>query len=358
MNRFARMLPLLALALGACGEAKKPAEVKLDRPVLVVAAHYLGKSADRTYPGVVRPRVESDLGFRVAGKVASRLVDNGAAVAAGQTLAVLDDSDLKLQREQAAAEIDAAQSALATALAAQKRSADLRKEGFSTKADIEKLQSASDEAQARVQKGQRALALAQNALAYANLKAERAGVVTATFVEPGQVVAAGQAAIRIAYLDQKEVLVAVPEGLVEQVTRGKAQVSLWSVPGRLYPAKLREMSPAANSATRTYAARFSVPGAGDEMQLGMTASLTISDDAPPVARLPLAALFDQGQGPNVFVVDPDSGGLTLKPVEIVGYEAGAVAVRGGVNEGDLVVALGAQKLDPAQKVRVVTALAY
>ena len=354
-----RMLPLaLALALAGCSEAKKPETVKLDRPVLAVTARYQSRIADRTLPGTVRPRIESDLGFRVGGKVARRLADTGAVVAAGQTLALLDDTDLKLQREQASAEIDAARSALATATGAQKRTSDLIKEGFSTKADFEKLQAAKDEAQGRFQKGQRALALAENALAYATLKAERAGVVTATFVEAGQVVPAGQPAVRVAYLDEKEVLVAVPEGLVEAVSRGRAQVSLWSAAGSSYPAKLRELAPAADAATRTYAARFSVPAAGPEMQLGMTASVTISDSAPPVVRLPLAALFDQGRGPHVFVVDPQTHALTLQPVEVAGYEAETVVLRSGVAEGDLVVALGVQKLDVGQKVRIVTALGF
>lgn len=348
----------LALALAACNEPPKPAEVKQDRPVLVVKAHYYAKTADRTFPGVVRPRVESDLGFRIAGKVLRRMVDNGATVEAGQTLAALDDSDLKLQREQAQAELDAAHSSLATAQGAQKRSAELRKEGFSTKADIERLQAVADEAQGRVQKATRALALSENALTYATLKAEKAGVVTSLLMEAGQVVAAGQPAVRVAYLDEKEVLVAVPEGLVEQAKRGNAQVSLWSAPGTRYPASLRELSPAADSATRTYAARFSLPTAGPEVKLGMTASLVLSDQSPLAVRLPLSALFDQGQGPHVFVVDPDTGVLTLKPVGVAGYEANAVVISAGLAEGESVVALGVQKLDPGQKVRVVQSVGY
>ena len=359
MTRAARVLAALplVLALAACNEAKKPEVAKLDRPVLVVTAHYRSKDAGRILPGVVKPRIESDLGFRVPGKVARRLVDNGAAVAAGQTLAMLDDTDFKLQREQAGAEFDAAGSALSTATNALKRTADLRKEGFSTKADLEKLQLAMDEAQGRVNKAQRAVALAENALTYATLTAGTAGVVTAALVEAGQVVAAGQPAMRVAALDEKEVLVAVPEVMVDAVARGEATVSLWSVPGSSYPARLRELSPAADTATRTYAARFSVPGAGTEMQLGMTASVAVSGHSPPVARLPLAALFDQGGGPHVFVVDGD-GALTLKPVEVVGYEADQVVLRGGVDEGDRVVALGVQKLDAGQKVRVVAAQGF
>ena len=205
---------------------------------------------------------------------------------------------------------------------------------------------------------QRALSLAENALAYASLNADRDGVVTAVNIEVGQVVTAGQPAVRVAYLDEKEILVAIPESVVAQVRQGSANASLWAAPTKIYPVTLRELSPAADPATRTYAARYAIPNAGPDVQLGMTATLTLADAAPPAARLPLAAIFDQGKGPNMFVVDAASGMLTLKPIEIAGFESNAVLVRSGIAEGDLVVALGTQKLDPAQKVRVVTSLTY
>src|SRR5690606_27190694 len=198
-----------------------------------------------------------------------------------------------------------------------------------------------------------------NNLSYATLTADTDGVVTATLVEPGQVVAAGQTAIRVARLGEKEAIVAVPETLLARVRQGEATVTLWSDPDRRYAARLRELSPAADPTTRTYLARFSMPDAGEEVAFGMSATLTVrGGTGEKAARLPLSALFNQGSGPALWVVDRETGSVALKPVTVARYDAREVLVTSGVEEGDEVVALGVQKLDPAQKVRVVEALAY
>ena len=186
-----------------------------------------------------------------------------------------------------------------------------------------------------------------------------AGVVTATLIEPGQVVSAGQTAFRVARLAEKEVVVAVPETLLARARTGEARVSVWSAPGKLYEVKLRELAPSADPATRTYLAKFSMSGAGDEVQLGMTAMLILSEPASErVARLPLSALFDQGAGPSVYTADAATGTVTLKPVSVKAYETNDVLISGGVDEGAKVVTLGVQKLNPAEKVRVVSSLSF
>ena len=184
-------------------------------------------------------------------------------------------------------------------------------------------------------------------------------MVTATLIEPGQVVTAGQTAVRLARLAEKEVVVAIPETLLARAKSGEAQVSIWSNPDKRYVARLRELAPSADAATRTYLAKFSVPEAGDEVQLGMTATLTLSDSASDrVARLPLSALFNQGEGPSLYVADAKSGALTLKRVSVKSYERDDVLISDGVEEGENVVALGVQKLDPAQKVKIVSSLSF
>ena len=135
-------------------------------------------------------------------------------------------------------------------------------------------------------------------------------------------------------------------------------MTLWSEPNRKYAAKLREIAPAADPATRTYLAKFSLPEADDKVSLGMTATLTLADPATQrVARLPLSALFNEGGNPSLYVVD-DHGDVTLRPVAVKAYESNDVVISGGVDEGAKVVALGVQKLDPAQKVRVVSSLSF
>jgi len=308
--------------------------------------------------GTVRPRIESDLGFRVAGKVSRRLVEVGTRVESGQPLAVLDEVDLALQAEQAAAELRAATGVLAQATAAEGRAKELRQKGWSTDAQLDQAKAAGDEARARLNRAERSVELTKNSLSYATLIADAGGVVTATLIEPGQVVAAGQSAIRLARLAEKEVVVAIPETLLTRAKSGEAQVSIWSNPDKRYTARLRELAPSADPATRTYLAKFSLPDAGDEVQLGMTATLTLSEPASErVARLPLSALFNQGQGPSLYVAD-EKGALTLRRVSVKSYDRDDVLISDGVEEGANVVALGVQKLDPAQKVKIVSSLSF
>lgn len=360
--RFNKILPafalLPALALGACDQT--PAQqTESQRPVLVAKIHYEARVPDRSFVGTVRPRVESDLAFRVTGKVAKRLVEVGAMVEEGQPLATLDEVDLKLQAEQAEAEQRAATGVLSQVVAAETRTRELRAKGWSTEAQMDQATAAADEARARLNRAERSVELSRNSLSYATLLADARGVVTATSIEPGQVIASGQAAVRIARGAEKEVVVAVPETLVARVKGGDAKVVLWSDPGKQYVATLREMSPSADPATRTYQAKFSMPGAGDDVQLGMTATLTVSEPAGErVARVPLSALFSQGQGPSLYVVDEKTGAVALKRVTVKAYESQDVLISGGVEDGEQVVALGVQKLDPARKVRVISSLSF
>jgi RND family efflux transporter MFP subunit len=358
-SRFIKAMGVLgSLALAACDPmtAQPLAPV---RPVLVTPVHYEAQVSDRSFVGTVRPRIESDLGFRVAGKVSKRLVEVGTRVEAGQPLATLDEVDLGLQAEQAAAELRAATGVLAQASAAETRARELRQKGWSTDAQLDQAKAAADEARARLHRAERSVELTKNSLSYATLVADAAGVVTATLIEPGQVVTAGQTAIRLARLAEKEVVVAIPETLLTRAKSGEAQVSIWSNPDKRNVAKLRELAPSADAATRTYLAKFSMPEAGDEVQLGMTATLTLSEPASErVARLPLSALFNQGEGPSLYIADAKSGALTLRRVSVKSFERDNVLVSDGVEEGANVVALGVQKLDPAQKVKIVSSLSF
>ncbi|MFZ5739939.1 MAG: efflux RND transporter periplasmic adaptor subunit [Pseudomonadota bacterium] len=351
---------LLAVALvGLAGCDGKDAKHELSkRPVLVTAVHYVPQAPERSFVGTIKPRTETDLGFRVGGKVAKRLVDVGQSVEAGQKLAVLDQTDLKLQAEQAEAEHSAAKGVLAQAIASENRAKDLRAKGWATDAQMDQAQAAADEARSRFARAERSVELTRNALSYATLEADGPGVVAAVMVEPGQVVAAGQAAFRLARIGEKEAVVAIPETLITRATKGLADVTLWSEPGRHYAAKLREVAPLADPATRTFLAKFSLPDADDRVVLGMTATLTLTDpDKIRIARVPLSALFNQGSQPSLYVVD-STGEVKLKPVAVKAFESEDVLIAGGVDEGEQVVTLGVQKLDPAEKVRVVSALTF
>jgi RND family efflux transporter MFP subunit len=352
------LLALVSLVLVGCNSNAQE-EAKPERPVLTIKVNYEPQTPDRNFVGTIRPRIESDVGFRVAGKVARRLVEVGQMVEPGQPLALLDEADLKLQAEQSEAELRAASGVLAQATAAERRANELRTKGWGTDVQVDQTRAAADEARGRVARAERSVELTKNNLSYATLTADARAIVTQTAVEPGQVVAAGQGVVRLARIAEKEVVVAVPETLVARAQGGHARVALWSDPDKTYVAKLRELAPAADPATRTYLAKFSIADASKEIKLGMTATLTLEEAATErVARLPLSAILNQGTGPSVFVADEKSGRIELRPVTVKAYETRDAIITGGVDEGENVVALGVHKLDPAQKVRVVSSLSF
>jgi RND family efflux transporter MFP subunit len=341
------LLPLLA----ACGDQATSATAKAERLVQVQRVAFQSEDASREYVGVVRARYETDLGFRVAGKITARIVNVGDRVRAGDVIARLDPQDLTLQVESAQAELSAATSNLAQAAADELRFANLRSRGYAAVADYERKKAAKDEAEGRLERGQRTLDLARNQLAYTELRANADGVITATLAETGQVVAIGQAVARLAHRGEMEAAVALPETWLAEARGAQANVRLWSGPERRFTARLRELSPQADAMTRTYAARFTIENPDEAVVLGMTATLTLSHatDAS-VAKLPLAAVLNRGTGPSVYVVGT-SGGLELRPVTIASFTEDAALVTSGLQAGDRVVTLGVQKLDAGQKVR-------
>lgn len=348
---------LLGGALAACNDTRQAQREAPPRPVLVAEAHYAPRERSEALSGVVKARIESDLGFRVGGRIEKRLVDAGAIVHKGDALATLDATDLRLQSEQAEADLAAARSALAQSEAEEKRVTALNRQGWAAGTDFDRITSLANQARAGVLKAERAVSLAHNALDYTTLAADADGVVSATLAEPGQVVAAGAPVVRLAHTDAKEAAVAVPETLIDKARKAKAQVEFWALKGLALPATLRELAPNADPATRTYAARFALPDAPEAARLGMSVTVTLSDDAAPVARLPLGALFETASGPSVWTVDRASGALSTAPITLAGTDADYAYVLSGVPEGASVVALGVHKLDAGQKVRIVQNLA-
>jgi len=333
-------LLVAALGLSGCGKRQEENQAAQDdRPVLVTQPRVAAQSQGRDFAATIRPRVESDLGFRVAGKVVKRFVQAGQKVKVGDPLAALDENDFRLQREQAEAELAAAKMVVAQAQGDEKRALALRKNGWTTDATL--------------QRAERSVDLSRNAVDYATLRADGDGVVTQTLIEPGQVVAAGQTAIRVARDGELEALVALPEDFVSVAHDGEATLTLWSNKSKSYRARLRELSPSADSATRTFAARFSILNPDSALAIGMSATLAIaSPGAERLFAVPLSALFNQGKGPSLWKVDAD-GTLQLIPVKVARYESDSALVSGGMKEGDMIVVLGAHTLEAGRKVRTI-----
>jgi RND family efflux transporter MFP subunit len=343
----------LAPALAACNDAATSATATAIRPVQVQRVVFAPADENREFAGVVRARYETDLGFRVAGKMVARLVNVGDRVRAGDVVARLDPRDLQLQVESADAELTAATSSLAQAAADELRYQNLRTRGYAAVADYERKKAAKDEAEGRVERAHRALDLAHNQLAYTDLKADVDGVITATLAEAGQVVALGQAVARLAHRGEMEAVVALPETRLAEARQSDASVRLWSDPNRRFSARLRELSPQADATTRTYAARFTIENPDDAVALGMTATVVLSRPTDTmVAKVPLAAILNRGAGPTVYRVD-DTGVLERRPVTMSSFNEVAALITSGLEDGDEIVTLGVQMLQAGQKVRAV-----
>ena len=353
MRRQALTALAAFLLLAGCEANTAPAPITVERPVRVQRVSFENADAKREFVGVVRARYETDLGFRVAGKIVTRIVNVGDRVQVGDVVARLDPEDLKLQVQSAEAELAAATSNLAQASADFARYSTLKTNGWASLADFDRKKAAGDEAQGRLDRARRSLDLARNQLGYAELKADADGVITATLAEPGQVVAIGQPVARLAHRGEKEAVVALPESWLAETRKSKATVRLWADRDRSFDAHLRELSPQADPATRTYAARFTIDKADDAIAFGMTATVTLSQAADAkVARLPLSAILNRGTGPSVYAVDA-SGALALKPVTVASFTEDAALVSSGVGDGDRIVTLGVQKLEAGLKVRTV-----
>lgn len=329
---------LAVLAVAACSKPEPPAQPL--RTVRVMKVDGAAASGSLTFPGEVRARYESRLGFRLGGKIVERRVDVGAAVKRGQVLARLDAQDASLNAAQAEA-------ARALAEAEAKRYRDLRAKNFVSQAVLDAKETALKTAAAQA-------GVARNQAGYTTLVADRDGVVTAVEAEAGQVVAAGQTVLRVAEGNEKEIVIAVPEGDVEKVRGAEGfAVALNSLPGRSWAGRLRELSPSADPATRTFAARIGVPEADESVRLGMSARVEAKVSRGDTAlRLPLSAFFTRNDQANVWVVDPATQTVTLTKVETDGVAGNEMRVKAGLQPGMLVVTAGASLLEPGQKVRL------
>lgn len=323
------------------------------RPAKVMEIAYQRRNQSLVLAGTVVPRIESTLGFRVAGKIVARTVDVGTVVKAGDLIAQLDPADFRLAVDNARAALASADADYTRAKADHERYLNLRGSAAFTPQTLEQRQSLSSTALARVDQAKSQLASAENNLAYTDLRSDAAGVVTAVQAEVGQVVTPGLGVVRVARTDALEILVGVPEHRLKAVREASAAgFELWSDPGRKHAAKLRELSPSADPTTRTYPARFSVIDPPEFIGLGMTASLSFDrPDATPVAEVPLAAIFQRGTQPAVWVVDRDSGTVELRPVTIARWRDDTAAITSGVKDGEIIATAGVHKLEAGQKVK-------
>lgn len=359
LTRFCRVATLagvfVSLGLLASGCSKKIEPTEDIRPVRVMVLAPANAQSFVEFAGEIQPRYESRLGFRVGGKVVARHVEIGSSVRRGQVLMQLDPKDLQLAQAQANASVSAAGSNLALAKAELDRYRELRLKNFVSQALLDSKEAAFKAAAATHEQASAGLKVQANQSSYSTLVADVNGVVTALEAEAGQVVSAGMPVVRIAQTGEKEVRISIPEDQVDALRRvTNIRVKTWANQDTQLDGRLREISPMADPATRTYTAKISVPNAGPEVRLGMTATVSfISHSAQAAIHLPLTALFSDKNQTSVWVVE--NGVVKLTPVQVAGASGNEILIASGVSPGQTVVTAGINLLRPGQKVKILGA---
>ena len=341
----------VALMAGGCS---KPAvkDPRLQSPRVEVFKAEAAGSTRRTFTGIVEARVQGDLGFRVGGKILERSVDVGQRVQKGQPLMRLDPEDLSLSAAAQLANVEAARAKHTQAKADETRSAMLVKSGVISRREYDQDRAALDSAKALLEAMEAQARVSEHSSDYAVLLADADGVIVRTLSEPGQVVAAGQTVVQLAHDGPREALINLPEGVRPDLGT-TASARLYGQ-DQMYQARLRQLSDAADSESRTFEARYVLEGEAASAPLGSTVTITLvtkPTSANQSVLVPVGAVYDRGSGPGVWIVD-DKSEVKFRFIKIASIGQEEVVVSRGVDSGEKVVALGAHLLHEGQVVNL------
>jgi RND family efflux transporter MFP subunit len=349
-----RKLAVLALisVVGLAGCKSHSAQDPLTAdPLVAVATVASAVGGDGQYTGVVGARIQSDLGFRVSGKVIERLVDTGQRVTKGQALMRMDPTDYTHALVAQTGNVGAARARWIQAAADERRNFGLVETGAISQSAYDQVKAAADSAKALLDAAVAQQQLARNQEDYSLLVADADGTVMQTRAEPGQVVAPGQVVIQLAHAGHREAIVNLPESLRPSIG-SVADAGLYGDSVRV-AAKLRQLSDAADPVTRTFEARYVMDGAGAIAPLGATVTIRIdNDDAAKQLSVPLGAIDDEGHGPGVWLVDANTSKVSYRSVQIHSLGAESVEIQGDLAPGTRIVATGGHYLHEGEKIRV------
>ncbi len=319
-------------------------------PIVRVATAAPGAPSGHGFTGIIGARVQSNLGFRVAGKIVERLVNAGQQVKAGQPLMHIDETDLRLALTAKRNAVTAARASVVQLDADEQRYAKLVSDGWVSRQRYEQAKAASDTAKAQLAAAEAEARVAENEAAYSVLVADAHGTVVETLGEPGQVVSAGQTVVRLAQAGPREAVVALPE-TIRRAIGSVAEASVYGSNGRRYTAHLRQLSNSADAQTRTYEARYVLDGEAAAAPLGATVTIRLATQAnQPEVEVPLGAVLDDGGKTGVWVLDRASSTVKFQPIKLVRV-SDETAMVSGLNSGDVVVSLGAHLLQEGARVR-------
>ncbi|HZV98106.1 MAG TPA: efflux RND transporter periplasmic adaptor subunit [Methylophilaceae bacterium] len=351
----ATVIGLLPLALIACSD-KTPPDPRTQTPLVRTGGVQTASDASRSFTGTVAARVQSDLGFRVPGKVLERLVDAGQIVKRGQTLMRIDPIDLQLAAHTQHETVMAAKVRAKQTAEDEIRYRDLVPAGAVSASAYDQIKAAADTAYAQLKAAEAQADVAKNASSYAVLLADADGVVVDTLAEPGQVVNAGQTVVRVAHSGKREAVVHLPETLRPSIG-SIAQAKLYGNGNLVVPAKLRQLSGSADGMSRTFEARYVLDDALANAPLGATVTIQIKESPSSTKtglEVPIGAVFDSGKGSGVWVLEGRPLHVTWRPVKILSLSDDTACVEGNLKVNDQIVTLGAHLLHEGDEVRVAT----
>lgn len=348
-------LALLAVLSGCNSQADSAAQVSPPRPVLAAKVE-AGGTQQSAYTGVVAARTESNLGFRVSGKVIERKVDPGQHVSRGDTLLVLDIGDFELALRSAKNRVNAAQAQLRQRRDDENRYQRLASTGAVSRQIFDQSATNLRVAEAELAAAQSDASQIENRRTYSVLKADGDGIITDVLADRGQVVAEGQIVARLAHDGAREAIVNLPEQQRAQATQN-ALAFAFGAPEQAVTATLRELSASADPTTRTYRARYVLHGPAQRFALGSTITVRLQGDGQAQqTRVPIGALQDAGQGTGVWLIGEDNT-VSFAPVKVASLGQEEALLDSGVTPGQTIVALGAHLLHSGDKVRLLPAQA-
>ncbi len=348
-----RLLPLLCAAVLLPGCSREEPAPEPVRPVLSIRVVAQSEESLGRFAGNIQARYETNLGFRVPGRIANRAVDVGAEVGPGDLLATLDPTDQQNQLRAAQGDLAKVEAQWINAQANARRQQELFDRGVGAQAQLDIAQTDLKTTGAALAQAKAALRQAQDQLNYSQLRSDHGGVVTAWNAEAGQVVTAGQQVVTLARPEIKEAVIDLPASLVDQLPADvEFKVAAQLDPSISTTATVREIEPQAQSATRTRRARLTLKDTPEAFRLGTAISVTLSSVIEPRTELPLTALQEVDGKTRIWVIDPQSQTVAPREIKVLSRDADSALIGQGVKPGERVVSAGVNSLKPGQKVKI------
>lgn len=347
---IALTIMILSLSFAGCSKTET---VQEEAPLVrsqTIKMDAMGQTA--SYSGEVRGRYETQLAFQVSGKIIRRNIELGSVVNSGDVLMEIDAKDVQQTVNISSAQVASAQSQLDLARSNLERYRKLYEQNAISRAQLDQYENTYEVALAAVNQSTAQYAQGANQLGYTSLVADSDGVISSVNVEAGQVVSAGQAVMTLVKGGEREIEINVPENRIDEMRNAQqVNISFWALPDVTAAGKVREISPVADKVARTYKVRISLINPPAAVNLGMTASVAVgSSTSRQTVYIPLAAIFQTGDTPNVWVIQ--DGIVNSRPIKVGAFGDNKVQVLEGLQDGEVIATGGVQKLREGQKVRL------